>query len=303
MLPNFVLGGATAAGTSFLGHLLLQHDDIYMPKNVDAEPHFFSLLKKYSRGMEWYQKWFVEHKHQKAVGERSSTYLHFPVAAARLKEHIPSIKLIFVLRHPVDRAWAHYRYMVLRGIEELDFETALSQEDLRRNNELNSGVETGHYNYMGRSLYGQQVEEYLKFFPLEQILILSSEKLRKETSAQLEKVTAFLGINSLKNFHIISDFASLSVKNPKIQFNARQYFGAKKSRAIIEAIRHKKQDLSSFITNKEDLFHITQIQSNLCDFKEEIPSHLKSFLMEHFQKDQTKFFELLKDHLDFGPWY
>lgn len=303
MLPNFVIGGATAAGTSFLGHLLLQHDDIYMPKNVDAEPHFFSLLKKYSRGMEWYQRWFAGHKYQKAVGERSSTYLHFPIAATRLKEHIPSIKLIFVLRNPVDRAWAHYRYMVLRGIEELTFEAALNQEDVRRNHELKSGVETGHFNYMGRSYYGQQLEEYLKFFPLDQILILSSEKLRKQTSTQLEKVTEFLGIEPLKNFQVISDFASLSVKNPKIQYNARQYFGAKKSRAIIEAIRHKKKDLSHFITNDEDLFHITHIQNNLCEFKEEIPLHLKDFLMNHFKKDQTKFFELLKKHLDFDPWY
>lgn len=303
MLPNFVIGGATAAGTSFLGHLLLQHDDIFMPKNVDAEPHFFSLLKKYSRGLEWYQKWFDDHQHQKAVGERSSTYLHFPIAAMRLKEYVPSIKLIFVLRNPVDRAWAHYRYMVLRGIEDLGFDSALEREEIRREHELKIGVETGHFNYMGRSYYGQQLEQYLKFFPINQMLILSSENLRNQTVNQLEKVTEFLGIKPLKNFQIISDFASLTVKDPKIQYNARQYFGAKKSRAIIEAIRHKKSDLSHFITNDQDLFHITQIQNNLCEFKEEISPHLKDFLMDHFKKDQIKFFELLKSHLDFDHWY
>lgn len=303
MSPNFIIGGATASGTSFLTHLLMQHEDIYMPKDMYAEPHFFSLSSRYQKGIESYQKtWFSEYEGQKAIGERSSTYFHFPDSAERLKTHFPTIKLIFVLRNPIERAWAHYRYMILRGIEELDFKTALSLEKSRILDELKNGIEKRHHEYMGRSLYGQQLERFLNFFPWDQILIINSENLRNQTETQLRKITNFLGIKPLNSPKIVSDFTSLSVKNPKIQAEARLHFGSKKSRYLIEAIRHKQENLSCFVENEEDIHFISLIRNNLCQVKEELSAEIRTILHNQFKEDQINFFDLAKSKIDFTSW-
>ncbi len=303
MLPNFIIAGATASGTSFLTHLLMQHDDIYLPKDIESEPHFFSLSHRYARGIQSYQEtWFSDWNKQKAIGERSSTYLHFDKTAERLKKYLPNIKLIFVLRDPVDRAWAHYRYMVLRGLEELDFRDALDLEKSRRDKELTNPAEKRHHDYTERSLYGEQLEQYLHFFSFDQILILSSENLRQHTRFQLNRVTNFLEVAPLDNFTYISEFTSVSVKDPSIQAKILQHLGSKKTKAIVEAIRYKQKDLNIYIESETDKKFIAELINNLHESKEPLPPDIQTSLQERFKPDQTKFFDLTSGHIDFNSW-
>ena len=296
MLPNFIIGGATASGTSFLTHLLMQHSDIYLPKDLDMEPHFFSLLARYEKGIDWYQKtWFSDYQEQQACGERSTTYFHFPEAAERLKKHLPSAKFIFVLRDPSERAFAQYRYMVLRGIEELDFKKAIEEEKWRLD------IEKRHHEYIGRSLYGKQLENFLKSFSLDQILILNSEKLRRQTETQLKRVTDFLGIAPLNIFKITSDFSSPAVKDRRIQIKGRAHFG-KAFKFIIETIRYKKDNLHSYAKTELDRHRISQLIENLSGPKEILVNEMKISMRTYFKDDQAKFFDLAKDAIDFDPW-
>ena len=292
-LPTFFIGGATASGTSFLTHILLQHKDIFLPKDIKMEPHFFSLGSRYERGIKSYQKaWFSEWKGKKAIGERSTTYFHFPEAAERLKQHLPSAKFVFVLRNPVERAFAQYRYMVLRGIESLDFKEALVKEKWRLNKE------TRHHEYIGRSLYGKQLEHFLKFFPPKQILILKSENLRKNTVAQLRRVTDFLEVTPLDKYSISSFFSSPSVKDPLIQAKAYLHFG-KNFKYIIENIRFNKKILNSYVKTESDKHHLSNVMNNLNDSLEKLSNELRMFLQSHFKEDLIKFFDKAKNMIDF----
>ena len=100
VLPNFLIAGAAASGTSFLSSILMQHTDIYLPKEMRPEPHFFYYSDKYAHGIEWYKKkWFSDVKKQSAIGERSSSYLS-QRKRKRISQNLPNIKLIFVLRNP-----------------------------------------------------------------------------------------------------------------------------------------------------------------------------------------------------------
>lgn len=304
MLPQFIIGGATASGSSFLTHLLMQHQDVYLPKDPYlGDPHFFSITYRYKQGFSYYRQWFTDKAQGKCVGESSSTYLHFPESAERIKENLSTVKLIFLLRNPIDRAWAHYRYMVLRGIETLDFQAALNEEELRRDDELKKGILTRHHDYANRSLYGEQLEHYLKFFSFDQILLIDSQTLRKQTHSQLERITTFLGIEPLKEFQPVLDFSSLSVKDPDIQAKARQHFGIRKNRAIIEAIRNGEKDLSQFVESDADQDFVNLIKNNLYEFKEELPPQIRMNLQDYFRNDQVKFFALTQGYIDFGPWY
>lgn len=297
ILPNFIIGGASAAGTSFLFDLLRQHPDIYLPADICSEPHFFAISERYNKGIEWYQKiWFSDYKNQLAIGERSSAYLYFPETAARMKKHLPAIKLIFVLRNPIERAFAQYRYRVLRGTEPLDFTSAIYKEESRLQDEIKRGVEKRSHDYRGRSLYGKQLQRFLTHFSRDQMLILSSEKLRENTENELKKITDFLQIGPFKMFQIISDFSTPSVKDPLVQFKAREHFGnvrdpdtvkTAKWEALLNAIRYKQEDLSEFITSKADAEYIDLMKSNFCNEKETISEEIKALLMTYFQEDQA----------------
>ena len=94
MLPNFIIAGGVATGTSFLSAMLALHPDIYLPRIQRPEPNFFHYSWKFNQGMEWYQKtWFHEVGNQRAVGERSSLLMPSNVAAKRLKQVMPDIKI------------------------------------------------------------------------------------------------------------------------------------------------------------------------------------------------------------------
>lgn len=294
-LPNFFIAGATASGTSFLTAILLQHRDIYLPLLI-KEPHFFSLPLQYEKGLAWYQQtWFSGVKAEKSIGERSTTYFHFPIAAPQLKKHCPEAKFILVLRDPVERAFAQYRYMVLRGKEELDFKTALEEEHRRLEHD------TRHFEYKGRSLYGKQLKHFLKFFSRSQILILSSEKLRYQTERQIRRITDFLEIEPLDNFEIPPNFSSPSVKDQALQVVAHNHFG-KAFKHIVEGIRFHTGNLQAYVKCKEDAILLDQVKENLSSKKDELPEELRSYLKAYFQQDQEGFFALAESNIDFNSW-
>ena len=294
-LPNFFIAGATASGTSFLTAILLQHEDIYLHP-LNKEPHFFSLPTWYEKGLEWYQKtWFSDVKGEKAIGERSTTYFHFPIAAQHLKNHSPKAKFILVLRDPVERAFAQYRYMVLRGKEGLGFKRALEEEHIRLESD------TRHFEYKGRSFYGKQLKRFLNFFSLSQILILSSEKLRDQTERQVRRITDFLEIEPLDTFEVPSHFSSPSVRDRALQVAAHNHFG-KAFKHIIEGIRLNIGEIQTYIKCKEDAILLDQVKENLRHEKDELPEELRSYLKTCFQQDQEEFFDLAGSIIDFNPW-
>jgi hypothetical protein len=269
------------------------------------EPHYFYYSSKYANPISWYEKtWFSEYAGQKAAGERSSSYLYLPACAERIYRALPKVNLIFILRNPVERTWANYRYTVLSGLEDLDFESALDHEAERVAHEEGIWAEVQPHDYTGRGFYGKQIQRYLQFFSWDQILIISSEKARNETQAQIDRVCRFLEVEPFDQFKATSDFMALSVKDPKVQVECRNYF-KENFNEIVESYRRKDRAYERFILNDRDAVVFEKLKANLCDTKLDLNPRLRERLSRLFDKDVELFFSLTRGHIDFdrSAWF
>lgn len=115
---------------------------------------------------------------------------------------LPRVKLIAVLRNPVDRAYSHYQSMVKIGLESLSFEEALEREAERLQGEAERmskdesywSLNYDNYSYLLRGIYSDQLEVWMSLFPKEQFLILTSETLFAEPAQVMTQVFEFLGL-------------------------------------------------------------------------------------------------------------
>lgn len=235
--PNFLIGGAAASGTSQLAHMLMQHPELYLPKKMRPEPHYFYKSWEYEKPLDYYlQQYFTDVTHEKAIGERSSSYLYKADVAKRVYTVFPDMRWIFCLRNPIERTFANYRYTVLEGFEALSFEEALEAEAER----IHSGSpwlqEIQPYDYTGRGFYGKQLQHVLQYFPSESILCIKSEQLRTDPIGQTRRICTFLGIDDTFIPHISPPFTSPSVCNPHIQKYCRDHF-QERFDTVIEHIR------------------------------------------------------------------
>jgi hypothetical protein len=222
-LPTFIIGGTLPSGTGQLYSILLQHPDIYLPIPMAPECNFFYKTIDYKKGIEFYQqKYFSKVGKQKAIGERSSLLLSGARwTAERVQKHCPHVKLIFMLRNPVDRAYANYRFTALSGFETLSFEDALVMEDQRLSSVQDPLFkELEIYSYFKRGLYCQQIREFSARFYHENIFLFRSDSLLKDYDNTLKRLLDFIGVDSTQKLQNQADFSSpfvLDLKNGMFQ--------------------------------------------------------------------------------------
>src|SRR5215831_16827350 len=99
-----------------------------MAKPVTPEPKFFQVDDLYARGLDHYARWFEPAGAGQIAGEKSTNYLESPDAAERIANDLPTVKLVFILREPVERAYSNYLWSKMNGLESDDSETALKLE-------------------------------------------------------------------------------------------------------------------------------------------------------------------------------
>jgi len=185
--PDFIIVGAMKSGTSTLRDLLTGRDDVFLPP---GEVHFFSDDAKYAQGMGWYASLFASANGAAAVGEKTPTYSYIPECADRIRLHLPDVKLVWLFRDPVSRTYSHYWHSVKNGSERLSFRAAIESEPRR--------VATDRWRgYQLRSMYAQQVENYLRLFRSEQMHFLLFEHLLKNPLRETNALLAFLGVGPL----------------------------------------------------------------------------------------------------------
>jgi len=133
-LPDFLVIGAQRSGTTTLFYDLCRHPQV--AGSPVKEVHFFD--HHFSRGVGWYRSFFPPTAAQERArrrggellgGEATPNYLFHPAAPERAAETVPHVRLIAILRDPVDRAYSHYRKSVERRVERLSFEAALAAEE------------------------------------------------------------------------------------------------------------------------------------------------------------------------------
>jgi hypothetical protein len=180
VLPDFLVIGAMKSGTSSLYAYLRSHPEIFMAR--EKEPSFFG--KNWSRGISWYEQLFEEAGEATAIGEASTQYSVYPFVPevpSRIAELLPNVRLIYLVRDPIERMLSEYHYNVIRGLER----DRLADRSLLRDRT---------YEYASR--YALQVEQYMERFDLSQILVLKSEDLRDDRIHTLRRIYAYLGVDN-----------------------------------------------------------------------------------------------------------
>jgi hypothetical protein len=221
LLPDYLIIGAQRAGTTSLFKYLVQHPAVGRPF-LGKGAHFFDT--NYSADLDEYRayfpttayKWYVKasRRMDAVTGEGSPYYLAHPHAPYRIAETLPDVKLIALLRDPVERAYSHYQHEVARGFEDLSFDEALEQEPRRLAGEVErmrsdpsyNSFAFQHHSYLSRGLYAEQLEVWYGLFPKEQILVLRSEDLFSDPERIYRDVLRFLGVPpfSLRQYEVFN---------------------------------------------------------------------------------------------------
>lgn len=191
---SFLIIGAQKAGTTALFDYLAEHPDVAVP--AEKEAHYFD-----DETVDWAAP---DHERYHALfppqdgrlrGEATPIYCYWPNALERIADYRPDIKLIFLIRDPVERAWSHWRMETARGVETHPFSWCIRQGRQR----LFDAEPWGHhreFSYVERGFYAEQVERMLALFPRDRILILRAEDLRAAPGESLSSVTGFLDISA-----------------------------------------------------------------------------------------------------------
>lgn len=189
-LPNFLIVGGQRCGTTYLWGLLSQHPEIFLSKK--KEPQFFGeLLRNEKLSLQDYAKHFDNVQNEIAIGEATVENMYIEGIAPLIFKTLGNIKLIFLLRNPILRAYSHYWMMVATHREYFSFENAIKAEKYRVEQ---SFYGYRNYSYLKRGLYIEQIQRFLPFFPLENMLIIGSKDLYLNTDTTLNTIYQFLGV-------------------------------------------------------------------------------------------------------------
>ncbi len=186
MKPSFLIIGSMKCGTTSLHDYLGKHPDVYT--TTPKEIHFFTRNTYDEKGIEGYFAHFDTTKMLAGASPQNYTKRHLPAFSGvpeRLSKHLPDVKLIYLVRDPVERIVSHFNEA-----------QALGLADRRGLNEALSTDFKNHH-FVQTSMYFFQLEEYLKYFTMDQILVIESERLRDYRIATLNHVFDFLGVAQL----------------------------------------------------------------------------------------------------------
>lgn len=195
-----VIGGQRCGTTSFF-HYLRQHPQIYMFEG--KEIHYFD--RHYQNGQDWYETHFnFQVAPAGLIGEVSPNYMIYPYCPERVRDYNPDIKLIALLRNPIDRAYSHFMGKRITGREPCEsFQKSLTLENDRISSDIKRmkvdqfyySQSVRNFSYMHRGHYYMHLKKWLSFFSRENFLILKSEELFCNPAVQMDLVADFLNIS------------------------------------------------------------------------------------------------------------
>lgn len=220
--PDFLVIGAKRGGTTSLYYHLLDHPQVAplfpradrLPKaNHTKGVHYFD--SNYERGTRWYRSHFPSAEVRRkattsagavvVTGEASPYYLFHPGVAARAAVLLPQVRLVAILRDPVQRTYSHWKERRRNGLEPLAFEDALAAEAERLGEaEQRLARDPGyrsyaheHLSYAGQSEYAPALQRWLDRYPRERVLVLASEDYYRDPEATMGELVAHLGLRAV----------------------------------------------------------------------------------------------------------
>jgi hypothetical protein len=192
---DFIIIGAQKSGTTSLFEYLTSHPNIFMPGAKELE--FFSDPKRYAKGYDWYYKaFFAKAPAESILGEASTHYMMYPDAPSNILTTLPDIKLLAILRNPLERALSHYRMTVMRGRENGTFREAISSRLNNPSAPLPSDpYQLENFSYVEFGEYGRILESYIGRFDRSRIKVIFMDDLERNPVSLMQDIYAFLGVS------------------------------------------------------------------------------------------------------------
>ncbi|WP_243473386.1 sulfotransferase [Winogradskyella sp. MH6] len=292
-LPNFLIVGAAKAATTTIHEYLKQHPEVFMTEW--KEPSFFKFKNKerikyttdkpvkFITKIEDYKNLFKAASGEKIRGESSTPYLYFyEETIQNIKETITdyeNIKILIVLRNPIERAFSQYMMKIRDVVEDLDFMTAIKSEPSRMKN-------NAHFDffYVDRGMYYRQVKAYLSIFKDVKVLLYDDFKQNPDKT-----------LNDILNFLELKNFEFKKIKNQNIS-------GKPKSKELAILLKKDffiKRHLKNLLPVKFRKSIKSEIMRNNLQ-KETISLEAKIYLQEYYKSDIQKLQELI--NRDLSNW-
>jgi hypothetical protein len=182
-LPTYIIAGAMRCGTTALNSYLREHPQIAVSSS--KEVHFFDA--HWEQGLDWYRDQFPGSEGAIAVGEATPNYMFRPYALDRLRDTLPGVKLVVILRNPADRAYSHYWHDRTRGKTDAEFEDIVEREL--------AGEDIGPAAYVDRGRYRWQIEAILERFPLDALHVQAFEDMKQDPDRVYGEICEFVGVD------------------------------------------------------------------------------------------------------------
>ena len=198
--------GAQRAGTTTLYRLLEEHPAVARP-TVNKGIAYFDITN--DRGPRWYRghfplRWRARRRHGPDVVtfESSGYYLFHPLAAGRIARELPDVKVVVMVREPVERAYSAHRHELARGYETEPFEVALELEPERIAGEAEriiadptyESFHLRHHAYLARSRYCEQIERFIDELGPERVHIVDADAFFQDPATEFERLRSWLGL-------------------------------------------------------------------------------------------------------------
>lgn len=193
MLPNFICPGAQKSATTTLHDILIQHPEIYLPSK--KETHFFDIDKKFKKGIDFYlNQYYSDVENEKIVGDITPGYMFFENSLERIVETLgEDIKILFMLRNPIERAYSHYWMSYRRTYENKSFEKGIELEKERIKKDY---FNRSHFSYIERGFYAKQIKRFLKVFPKKNMKFIIFNEFINNKSSSIEEILYFLNLDT-----------------------------------------------------------------------------------------------------------
>jgi hypothetical protein len=293
ILPDVFIVGAAKSGTTSLYRMLNTHPQVYFPPS-QKEPFYFCFGGKEPQGIDqaskerhiWrtdqYMNLYSNCPEGSLSIDASTAYLYkYDQSISHIKEiygeKAKELKIIIILRNPVDRAYSHFTYLVRNGFEDLSFEEALLDKNIEKRK-----TERWGFDYKGYSSYPEQVKAYMEEFPHCKVFLISDMKRPKNF---MKQVTGFLGIGESKELEAVK-------ANPS---------GVPRSRYLVDMLR-KNAVLKKMVNllperHKHKLLDKRDAVMSKLLVKERMDPSTREILLHYFESDVLFMEQLIKRDL------
>ena len=220
--PDFIIIGATKCGTTSLFSYLNQNPQILAPHKKEID--FFN--RHFDLGVEWYLAQFpaIADLPEFITGEASPFYIYDEQVIDRIKQLFPNIKLIAMLRNPIERTISEYYHAANHGVESRSLEELIRIETERLAT-MSRSEAVQVFGYLLNSIYVEKIAKWMDAFPPENILIIESESFFQNTASIMQQVSHFLNISYEKSDrHTAYNMGNYPSVSPDIRQKLKDFF-------------------------------------------------------------------------------